>query len=47
MKAFEVDADGKHGSVECDAAGTANMTNGRVDVAEAAARVRWPARSGT
>lgn len=37
---IDVDADGKHGTVECDVSETSTMPNGRVDVAEAAVRVR-------
>lgn len=39
MEAIDVDADGKHGAVEC-LVGDDLMPHGRVDVAEAAVRVR-------
>ena len=40
MKSIDVDAEGKHGSVECGGADEARTGRGRVDVAEAAVRVR-------
>ena len=40
MSSIDVDPDGKHGAVECHVDEPSLMPNGRVDVAEAAVRVR-------
>ena len=40
MSSIDVDPDGKHGAVECEVDESPLLPNGRVDVAEAAVRVR-------